>query len=68
MFQHRHYVAIAAVIANMPSHSPRLWTTREEMTGQLADLFARDNPRFDRARFEAACQGKPINGRDKIAA
>lgn len=53
----KHYVAIAAMIrrrvdadATVGGHS----ITREIAEG-LADVFADDNPRFDRARFLTAC-------------
>lgn len=71
MFQHRHYVAIAQVMADSRPlqvdgdfyHGTRVeWRLRRSM---LADMFAADNPNFSRDRFEAACEGKPINGRDK---
>lgn len=63
VFQHRHYKAIAALIADMHSHDPGI-------AGYVAKLFsgslAADNDRFNRDRFLAACKGQPINGRDKV--
>lgn len=47
--QHRHYAAIAGIIRNMNAYDVR---------GIVAQEFAealRANPRFDRARFLAAC-------------
>lgn len=55
LFTRRHYTKIAAQIAAMPSFAPRLRTTREEMAGQLADMFKLDNSRFDREVFFKAC-------------
>jgi hypothetical protein len=62
VFQHRHYKAIAALIAvNMQG-----WEDRDSVSAQFAIMFQDDNPRFDRARFLAAANGKPSNGRDKV--
>lgn len=62
VFQHRHYKAIADLIAtNMQG-----WDDRDSVVSQFAIMFERDNPRFDRARFLAAASGKPSNGRDKV--
>lgn len=66
MFQHRHYVAIAQVVARLAQHTDESRKIDHAAFGrELAELFLRDNPRFDVGRFEAACEGKPINGRDK---
>lgn len=62
IFQHRHYKAIAALIAGM---SP-VTRARDAIADDFADMFEQDNPRFDRARFLAAANGKPSNGRDKV--
>jgi hypothetical protein len=59
-FQHRHYVEIAAIIASTHGHPI------DVLISELADMFARDNERFDRSRFASACRGAPINGRDKF--
>lgn len=49
--QHRHYAAIAAIIRDIEA---------DVMRGVIADHFAdglrATNPKFDRARFIAACQ------------
>ena len=50
MFARRHYVAIAATLCHIPQGYQRLLTAT-----LLADLFASDNPRFDRQRFLKAC-------------
>ena len=58
MFQHRHYAAIAAVLAT---------THPNDIKHALSSLFARDNPRFDPDRFWSAANGAPSNGRDRRA-
>ncbi len=57
----KDYVAIAAAIKartemarNIQNSAVRL-THYKELTGDIADVLARDNSRFDRARFLAAC-------------
>lgn len=67
VFQHRHYKAIADLIAGMPDmagYNPA--QVRASFIGALMLTFERDNERFDRARFLAAANGKPSNGRDKV--
>lgn len=54
-FEHRHFAAIAGILKGM-QHDPAL--TREELTWvieRFALELATTNPRFDRARFLAAC-------------
>ncbi len=48
--QHRHFAFIAAVLAEIDNKKQR-----NEMAGRFADACERTNPRFDRARFFAAC-------------
>jgi hypothetical protein len=65
VFQHRHYKAIAARIAEfkcLPVGENNQWAIAESFAG----MFAADNDRFDRDRFLAACKGQPINGRDMV--
>ncbi len=62
MFQQRHYVAIAKKVAETSRAIPELGAL---MASELADVFAGDNPRFDRQRFIAACRGEPCNGKDR---
>jgi len=55
----RHYIAFAAIIAGevaclAPHERERRETLRRVMLS-TADMFARDNGRFDRDRFYAAC-------------
>ena len=62
MFQHRHYVAIAALLSQLePGDSP------EHIRNVFAVMFKRDNPRFSWDRFIAAANGMPTNGRDRRA-
>lgn len=65
VFQHRHYKAIAALIAAQ-AETGMDETIMYPWRNRFADMFAKDNPRFDRARFLAAANGKPINGRDNV--
>lgn len=46
----KHYEAIATILRQ--SYAPR------DVVKAFADAFAADNPRFDKARFIAAC--KPL--------
>lgn len=48
----KDYRAIAASFARVPAESKVLV---REIAETLAHQLARDNPRFDRARFMAAC-------------
>ena len=58
----KDYVAIAAAIRQQ-AYSPNADIntrnaaegTREHIADDIADAMARDNPRFDRARFLKAC-------------
>ena len=60
MFQHRHYAAIAKLLADTS------WdASPAEIRAAFANLFVRDNGRFDWDRFMAAANGVPSNGRDK---
>jgi hypothetical protein len=60
MFQHRHYVAIAKVLAD-ESADP-------QMVRAFASMFKADNTRFQGERFYAAARSEPINGRDRVRA
>lgn len=59
MFQHRHYVKIAAIIAELPE------PIREEVALHFTKKLFCTNPKFDAHRFFAAASGNPITGRDK---
>lgn len=57
MFSRRHYEAIAEVIRNVGNQtSENPLTVWERFVDDLADLFHADNERFDRAKFEEACE------------
>lgn len=62
VFQHRHYKAIATLIAAQRNG----WSDADCVIAPFVEMLASDNPRFDRARFLAAANGKPSNGRDKV--
>ena len=49
----KDYVAIAAAIKDTPNNCGTE-TMRYRIAFAIADVMARDNPRFDRARFLAA--------------
>jgi hypothetical protein len=51
----KDYVLIACALAKMPTHAPTLRSAKASAASTLADALAQDNPRFDRARFLAAC-------------
>jgi hypothetical protein len=55
VFQHRHYALIAKALSERGAL---------DVNWALADMFERDNPKFDRQRFLAAARGEP-NGKDK---
>lgn len=57
LLQHRHYVAIASIIASWPDTS-----YRDYAAVRFADAL-RCNPRFDAARFIAACQKESYDAR-----
>jgi len=54
-FERRHMNAVAEVVrvvGNVCDRGP-CW---QMMKAELADMFARDNPRFKRGKFEEACE------------
>ena len=59
-FQHRHYAEIAKVLATI-----ELDDTPAKIRLRFAEMFDRDNAKFDRARFFAAARGTPFNARDR---
>jgi hypothetical protein len=75
MFQHRHYAAIADVLADMREAAPRYatgdYTPEEAVTWfetELCRLFARDNYGFKPDRFRKAARRAPdMHGKDKVA-
>lgn len=52
MFSKRHYETIAKRFAWIDAPNRE---AKDYATETLADLFAEDNPNFDRARFLKAC-------------
>ena len=52
LFSTRHYEAIAAVIER---ELPMYYQSIRDVAYRMADLFAGDNPRFNRERFLKAC-------------
>ncbi len=57
----KHFKVIAATMAAL---KPKRWgedfQTWEHQIRVLADAFAKDNPRFDRYTFVAACQDESV--------
>ena len=53
LFQHRHYAAIAKVMAGTNGHD---WGTINE---ELISLFRSDNPNFSPGRYMDAARGNP---------
>jgi hypothetical protein len=52
----KHYEAIAAAIRSHAVQGTPDWRDcAEKIAYALAAVFARDNPKFDRARFLKAC-------------
>lgn len=59
MMQHRHFATIAAIIRDMDTVNNQehgFIDVREDVAEHFADVLAKTNPRFDRARFLAACR------------
>lgn len=46
----KHFVALAKIMAAIPDR-----TQARMVAVQVAEMFAEENPRFDRERFLAAC-------------
>jgi len=58
----KDHIAIAAALnqASAPAWANEIFPTsgeamRQDIIGRIANVFANDNPRFDRSRFLAAC-------------
>jgi len=49
----KDYVAIAAVLRQADTAAPEKIV--REIAEKLSEVFAADNPRFDRERFKTAC-------------
>ena len=69
-FQHRHYKAIAGVIANARCFQDGDKFTnainRQELIDDFTRMFRRDNCNFNADRFANAAHGVPSNGRDRV--
>jgi hypothetical protein len=65
----KDYIAIAAALKSARVHNLIGESNRalynigvDNAVSYVADALARDNPRFDRARFEAACNATSHSG------
>lgn len=66
----KDYVAVARALATTkPEISVMLHgdsyekvkTARQDIIDRIADVFAADNPRFNRKRFYSACEGETLD-------
>lgn len=64
-FEHRHYVLLASIIAELPGKPEFNTELRERIARHFAQELKGTNPRFSADRFMAAAMGTPSNGRDK---
>lgn len=64
-FEHRHYKALAAIIADMVPDE-RYGFTRADIAEAFASRLEGTNPNYNRGRFLAAAMGNPSNGRDRV--
>jgi hypothetical protein len=54
----KHYAAVASIIAGdlaITYHAPLAHRAVADLARSLADVYAQENPRFDRDRFYVAC-------------
>lgn len=68
VFEHRHFVAVAAILAEaLKRECSDLDKVEvvERLRIDFTNAFARDNSNFDRVRFVAAAKGNPTTGRDR---
>lgn len=67
-FQRRHYQAIAEVLILSVNSQAHLFAelSARELIDRFADLFSRDNPRFDKDRFLSACGLTDLVLRDRM--
>ena len=56
----KHYEAVASAVNNIMWQTGTDPATMAYVIASLAEVFANDNPRFDRHRFMTACT-KPSN-------
>lgn len=64
-FQKRHYQAIAAIIAEAMTTDLSGLSQAEYIHREMANYFARDNERFNRDTFAAACRGEDYRGKPR---
>lgn len=64
-FQQRHYEALARLMQECKAeHNTDQLGGLDMAIRKLTDMLARDNPRFDRGRFERACEpGRNVRAR-----
>jgi hypothetical protein len=55
-FGRQHYEAIAKILKDAMGHGSDSNEAVEDIANKFADLFARDNPRFDRGFFLNKCR------------
>lgn len=65
-YQHRHYEQFAAILRDMHASGLCHDTYLQEFTDKLLATFTRDNPRFQPARFLAACSAAPTAKQTRI--
>ena len=56
--EHRHFAAIATIIRDLHAQGTMSLSDAGCVADHFADALAKTNPRFDRARFMAACAGE----------
>lgn len=60
----KHFIAIAAAVAEVRQDAARDGLdgphALDRMAGALANIFADENPHFNRARFLEACAEQPL--------
>jgi hypothetical protein len=60
LFQHRHYVKIASIIAELSDDQ-----VRRAVASHFAAELRYTNAQFCSYRFERAALGQPVNGKDR---
>jgi len=55
MMTKKDFEAVAKVLNFSSAFGSPQWETRQWIASELAELFANDNPNFDRDRFMEAC-------------
>jgi len=62
MFQHRHYVKIASMIASIPDIGEH---ERGEIAAHFSSELRGTNSSYSASRFYSAAMGTPSTGRDR---